>query len=214
MTGWIYTNMRHSNSHRPYDFFYRKTNCVPKFTTFPATCLLLKDIASCFARRFGLVCCVSLVVDASSLKWSKNVCSTLEAPSLATACGYSSDPLYMTAVERQLQQQPDLVDPLSCPRANKALIHKVRKLSLSQKAYPSSVAYLGIFLGGGGSTNSVEDRGQRTERTGIWGLRFNKFSWGQRTERTGIWGRRPLVRSSGGSCNLVQEISFHIVKFS
>ena len=24
----------------------------------------------------------------------------------------------------------------------------------------------------------------------------------------------PLVRSSGGSCNLVQEISFHIVKFS
>jgi len=24
----------------------------------------------------------------------------------------------------------------------------------------------------------------------------------------------PLVRSSGGSCNLVQEVSFHIVKFS
>jgi len=24
----------------------------------------------------------------------------------------------------------------------------------------------------------------------------------------------PLVRDSGGSCNLVQEISFHIVKFS
>jgi len=24
----------------------------------------------------------------------------------------------------------------------------------------------------------------------------------------------PLVMSSGGSCNLVQEISFHIVKFS
>ena len=44
---------------------------------------------------------------------------------------------------------------------------------------------------------------------------FNKFSWGQRTERTGIWGGgSPLVRGSGGSCNLVQEISFHIVKFS
>ena len=42
----------------------------------------------------------------------------------------------------------------------------------------------------------------------------NKFSWGQRTERTGIWGRSPLVKGSGGSCNLVQEISFHIVKFS
>ena len=42
--------------------------------------------------------------------------------------------------------------------------------------------------------------------------RFNKFSWGQR-ER-GCWGSMPLVRGSGGSCNLVQEISFRIVKFS
>ena len=48
-----------------------------------------------------------------------------------------------------------------------------------------------FFRVGGGSTNSIEDRGQRM----------------------GIWGRNSLV-SSGGSCNLVQEISFHIVKFS
>ena len=47
-----------------------------------------------------------------------------------------------------------------------------------------------------------------------------EFFWGGvqqiqlRTERTGIWGCSPLVRGSGGSCNLVQEISFHIVKFS
>ena len=27
-------------------------------------------------------------------------------------------------------------------------------------------------------------------------------------------GGSPLVRGSGGSCNLVQDISFHIVKFS
>ena len=47
--------------------------------------------------------------------------------------------------------------------------------------------------GGGGSTNSVEDRGQ--------------------TER-GSGGSSPIVRGSGGSCNLVQEISFRIVKFS
>ena len=45
----------------------------------------------------------------------------------------------------------------------------------------------------GGSTNSVEDRGQR--------------------ER-GSEGGSPLVRGSGGGCNLVQEISSHIVKFS
>ena len=46
---------------------------------------------------------------------------------------------------------------------------------------------------GGGSTNSVEDRGQRESGSG---------------------GGSPLVWGSGGSCNLVQEISFHIVKFS
>ena len=49
------------------------------------------------------------------------------------------------------------------------------------------------FCLGGGSTNSVEDRGQREQGSG---------------------GGSPLVRGSGGSCNFVQEISFHIVKFS
>ena len=59
--------------------------------------------------------------------------------------------------------------------------------------YLVPVAYPGILFGGGrGSTNSVEDRGQR--------------EWGS-------GGGSPLVRGSGGSCNLVQEISFHIVKF-
>jgi len=48
-------------------------------------------------------------------------------------------------------------------------------------------------LFGGGSTNSVEDRGHRERGSG---------------------GNSPLVRGSGGNCNLVQEISFHIVKFS
>ena len=54
------------------------------------------------------------------------------------------------------------------------------------------MAYPGIlFLGG--STNSVEDRGQRERGSG---------------------GGSPLVRGSGGNYNLLQEISFHIVKFS
>jgi len=55
-----------------------------------------------------------------------------------------------------------------------------------------SVVYPGILFGGG-STNSVEDRGEREQGSG---------------------GSSPLVRGSGGSCNFVQEISFHIVKFS
>jgi hypothetical protein len=37
-----------------------------------------------------------------------------------------------------------------------------------------------------------------------------------RTEdrQRGSGGGSPLVRGSGGNCNLVQEISFHIVNFS
>ena len=51
----------------------------------------------------------------------------------------------------------------------------------------------GNFVLGGGSTNSVGDRRQRERGSG---------------------GGSPLVRGSGGSCNLVQEISFLIVTFS
>ena len=56
-----------------------------------------------------------------------------------------------------------------------------------------AVAYPGIFFWEGGSTNSVEDREQRERGSG---------------------GGSPLVRGSGGSCNLAQEISFHMVTFS
>jgi len=58
------------------------------------------------------------------------------------------------------------------------------------------VAYPGILFGGGGFQQirlRTEDRGQRERGSG---------------------GGSPLVRGSGGSCNLMQEISFHIVKFS
>jgi len=55
-----------------------------------------------------------------------------------------------------------------------------------------AVAYPGIlFVGGGGSTNSVDDR-----------------------ENGNLGAVAPLARVSGGSCNLVQQISFHIVKVS
>ena len=55
-----------------------------------------------------------------------------------------------------------------------------------------SVACPGILFGGG-STNSIEDRDR---------------------ENGDLGAVAPIVRGSGGSCNLVQEISFHIVKFS
>jgi len=60
-----------------------------------------------------------------------------------------------------------------------------------QQHYCPSVAYPGILFGGV-STNSVEDR----ERG------------------SGGGSPLPLVKGSEGSCNLVQEISFHIVKVS
>jgi len=56
-----------------------------------------------------------------------------------------------------------------------------------------AVAYPGILFWEGSSTNSVEDRGQRERGSG---------------------GGSPLVRGSGGSRNLLQKISFHVVKFS
>ena len=55
------------------------------------------------------------------------------------------------------------------------------------------VAYPGILLGGG-----VQQIQLRTEDR----------------ENGDMGGGSTLVRGSGGSCNLVQEISFHIVKFS
>ena len=69
------------------------------------------------------------------------------------------------------------------------------KTAASSSSVNVSMAYPGILFGGGGgvSKNSVEDRGNR--------------------ER-GSEGGSPLVRGCGGSCNLVQEISFHMVKFS
>jgi len=65
--------------------------------------------------------------------------------------------------------------------------------ALSNNNIATSGVPRNFFPGWGGSTNSVEDRGQRGRASG---------------------GGSPLVRGSGGSCNLVQEISFHIVKFS
>ena len=57
-----------------------------------------------------------------------------------------------------------------------------------------SVAYPGILFGGGeGSTNSVETEDR---------------------ENGDLGGGSPLVGGSGGSCNFIREISFHIVKFS
>ena len=54
------------------------------------------------------------------------------------------------------------------------------------------MAYAGILFGGG-STNSGWDRGQRERGSG---------------------GGSALDSGSGGSCNLVQEMSFHTVTFS
>ena len=65
--------------------------------------------------------------------------------------------------------------------------------TVAQENFYKETSGVPRILFGGGSTNSAEGRGQRERGSG---------------------GGSPLVRCSGGSCNLVQEISFHIVKFS
>jgi len=47
---------------------------------------------------------------------------------------------------------------------------------------------------------------------GVQQIQLRTEDRGQRGRGSG--GGSPLVKGSGGSCNLVQEISFHIVKFS
>jgi hypothetical protein len=65
---------------------------------------------------------------------------------------------------------------------------------LFSNRHPQASEVTRNFFGGGGvSTNSFEDREQRERGSG---------------------DTSPLVRGFGGRCNLVQEISFHIVKFS
>jgi len=86
------------------------------------------------------------------------------------------------------------VTVMNRPMIRALLVHTYRTWSGFHTWIPrSSVAYPRILFGGGVSANSVEDRGQRERGSG---------------------DSSPQVRSSGGSCNLVQEISLHIVKFS
>ena len=104
-------------------------------------------------------------------------------------------PVTMVAIETSHQLPAAVPPPLQIFRKMSILpthvsVAKVM-IGVPQPGF-ISVAYPGIFFGGG-STNSVEDKGQRERGPG---------------------GGSPLIRGSGGSCNLVQEISFHIVKFS
>ena len=74
-----------------------------------------------------------------------------------------------------------------------ANIHEIGNVQITSQKTPTVGSGVPRNFVRGDSTNSVEDRGQ--------------------TER-GSGGGSPQVMGSGGSCNLVQEISFHIVKFS
>jgi hypothetical protein len=58
----------------------------------------------------------------------------------------------------------------------------------------------------------VNENQWRTQEFCSGGLKISVEDRGQRERGSG--GGSPLVRGSGGSCNLVQEISFHIVTVS
>ena len=71
------------------------------------------------------------------------------------------------------------------------MYHEGTTSALQRGWWSAPVAYPASLFWEGGSTNSVEDR-----------------------ENRDLGGGSPLVRGSGGSCNLVQEISFDIANFS
>ena len=71
--------------------------------------------------------------------------------------------------------------------------HKIDNIDVSFMGSHTQWHTQEFFFRGVTSTNSVQDRGQRGRGSG---------------------GGSPVVRGSGGICNLVQGISFHIVKFS
>ena len=75
------------------------------------------------------------------------------------------------------------------PNGDKWELISLEMWGMRRKQLLDAVAYPGILFGAG----------------------FNKFNWGQRERGSG--GGSPLVRGSGGSCNLVQEISFHMPNF-
>jgi hypothetical protein len=75
----------------------------------------------------------------------------------------------------------------------------LRLLSASffiHRVLSTSVAYPGIFSGGGGLRQEFF-RG---------GGGFNKFSWGPRVERTGIWGRWPPSQRFHSICKWVKPV--------
>jgi hypothetical protein len=73
--------------------------------------------------------------------------------------------------------------------------YMVRMVDLLYQNPQGSVVYPGIFFGGGGEVQQIQLRTENRENGDLGAV-------------------VPLVRGSGGSYNLVQEISFLIVKFS
>jgi len=118
---------------------------------------------------------------------------TTQFPRLASDCSLSGKVLH---IGHCLPARNRTTFPrLSSPRRHNfsyachKVIHgmEVQLHSLLTPALDSGVPR-NFVRGGGGSTNSVEDRGQRDRGSG---------------------GGGPLAGGFGGSCNLVQEISFH-----
>jgi len=87
------------------------------------------------------------------------------------------------------EHRPHLSTVLASTQTTSALVTQdtVRSLQLFRPTFHGQW-HTQEFCSGRGSTNSVEDKGQ------------------------GYGGGSPLVRGSGGSCNFVEEISFHIIK--
>ena len=94
-----------------------------------------------------------------------------------------------------------LVDKMSCNLS----IHGTENLNIFIH-YPTCLSNI-VSL-----THPV-DKQWRTQEFCSWVVQQIQLRTEDR-ENGDLGALAPLVRGSGGSCNLVQEISFHIVKFS
>jgi len=105
----------------------------------------------------------------------------------------------LSAVKRDINslgQLPFSLPQCTCRFIREGVVYVRTQLSCILFIMRTTVAYPEILFGGGGG--------------------FNKFSWEQGTENwdLGAVAPYPLVKGFGGGSNLVQEVSFHIIKVS
>jgi len=116
---------------------------------------------------------------------------TTQTPHYNTQIYSSQHLMFVSHIHISVLRNPEIVCPSSgeyptCVNMTDSWYHLF-------SLFPPAQWRVQEFFSGFGSTNSIEERGQRERRSGCGS---------------------PLDRGSGGSCNLVHEIKFNLLKLS